>query len=87
MAGSGRGSVGVGKLNSTTGSPVEFIRLLLEGINVIPARAGLREYSVEGFREPKSRSHGSSYSITLEASGEHDDRIVWPQWSGRVEMH
>jgi maleate cis-trans isomerase len=55
MAGSWRGTVGVVKPNYTTGSLVEFIRLLPEGINVIPARAGLREYSVEGFRESLDR--------------------------------
>jgi maleate isomerase len=55
MAGNWRGTVGVVKPSYTTGSLVEFIRLLPEGINVIPSKAGIREYSVDGFKESLDR--------------------------------
>src|SRR2546427_1443898 len=47
-----RGIVGIVKVsNATTGSLEEFIRLLPEGIGVIPRHAGVREQTVERFRE------------------------------------
>lgn len=55
MAGNWRGTVGVVKPNYTTGSLVEFIRLLPEGINVIPARAGISEQTLEEFRDVLGR--------------------------------
>jgi maleate isomerase len=51
MAGSWRGTIGVVKPGVGTASLVEFIRLLPDGINVIPTFADIREHSVDGFRD------------------------------------
>ena len=51
MAGSWRGTIGVVKPGVGTASLVEFIRLLPDGINVIPKFADIREHSVDGFRD------------------------------------
>ena len=51
MAGSWRGTIGVIKPGIGTASLVEFIRLLPDGINVIPTFADIREHSVDGFRD------------------------------------
>lgn len=46
-----RGTIGVVKPGMGTGSTEEFIRLMPEGVRVIPTVAGIREYNAEGFRE------------------------------------
>lgn len=51
MAGDWRGTIGVIKPGIGTASLVEFIRLLPDGINVIPTFAGIREHTVDGFRD------------------------------------
>jgi len=51
VAGSWRGTIGVVKPGIGTASLVEFIRLLPDGINVIPAFADIREHSVDGFHD------------------------------------
>src|SRR5437870_12749927 len=51
MAGSWRGTIGVIKPGIGTASLVEFIRLLPDGINVIPTFAEIREHSVGGFHD------------------------------------
>jgi maleate isomerase len=51
MAGSWRGTIGVVKPGVGTASLVEFIRLLPDGINVIPTFADIREHSVDGFHD------------------------------------
>ena len=45
-----RGIVGVVKPGLGLGSTEEFIRLLPEGIGVIPTRASINEYNADGFR-------------------------------------
>jgi maleate cis-trans isomerase len=45
-----RGTIGVVKPGLGTGSTEEFIRLMPEGVRVIPTVAGIREYNEEGFR-------------------------------------
>jgi maleate cis-trans isomerase len=51
MAGDWRGTIGVVKPGVGTPSLVEFIRLLPDGINVIPTFAEIREHSVGGFHD------------------------------------
>ncbi len=46
-----RGTIGVVKPGRGTGSTEEFIRLMPEGVRVIPTAADIREYDAEGFRE------------------------------------
>jgi maleate isomerase len=46
-----RGTIGVVKPGMGTGSTEEFIRLMPEGVRVIPTVAGIREYNAEGFRD------------------------------------
>lgn len=50
-----RGTIGVVKPGMGTGSTEEFIRLMPEGVRVIPTVAGIREYNAEGFREALDR--------------------------------
>jgi len=52
-----RGTVGVVKPTYDSGSLVEFIRLLPEGIGVIPLYLGLKEYTVDEFMEALSVYH------------------------------
>lgn len=46
-----RGTIGVVKPGLGTGSTEEFIRLMPDGVRVIPTVAGIREYNEGGFRE------------------------------------
>ncbi len=48
-SGTWRGSVGVVKPTYGSGSLVEFIRLLPEGVGVIPMYAGIKEHSERGY--------------------------------------
>jgi len=44
-----RGTVGVVKPTYESGSLVEFIRLLPEGVGVIPVYAGIKEHTEDGY--------------------------------------
>ena len=48
-SGTWRGIVGVVKPTYGSGSLVEFIRLLPEGVGCIPLYAGIREHSEQGY--------------------------------------
>ena len=48
-SGTWRGTVGVVKPTYGSGSLVEFIRLLPEGVGCIPMYAGIREHSEKGY--------------------------------------
>ena len=50
-SGTWRGTVGVVKPTYGSGSFVEFIRLLPEGVGCIPMYAGIKEHSERGFSE------------------------------------
>ncbi|HWP57922.1 MAG TPA: hypothetical protein VNL14_08555 [Candidatus Acidoferrales bacterium] len=52
-----RGTVGVVKPTYESGSLVEFIRLLPEGIGVIPLYLGIKEYTREAFLEALDTYH------------------------------
>ena len=52
-----RGSVGVVKPTYGSGSLVEFIRLLPEGVGVIPLYAGIREHTEKGYLEALDSYH------------------------------
>src|ERR1044071_4498402 len=48
-SGTWRGTIGVVKPTYGSGSLVEFIRLLPEGVGCIPMYAGIREHSEQGY--------------------------------------
>lgn len=52
-----RGTVGVVKPTYESGSLVEFIRLLPEGIGVIPVYAGIKQHTEEGYLDAMETYH------------------------------
>jgi len=52
-----RGTVGVVKPTYGSGSLVEFIRLLPEGVGVIPVYAGIKEHSQQGYLDALESYH------------------------------
>jgi maleate cis-trans isomerase len=53
-----RGTVGVVKPTYESGSLVEFIRLLPEGVGVIPTYAGIKEHTEQGYLAAMETYHG-----------------------------
>ena len=52
-----RGTVGVVKPTNESGSLVEFIRLLPEGVGVIPVYAGIKEHTERGYLDAMETYH------------------------------
>src|SRR3990172_12585153 len=52
-----RGTVGVVKPTYGSGSLVEFIRLLPEGVGVIPVYAGIKEHTQKGYLDALESYH------------------------------
>ena len=56
-SGTWRGIVGVNKPTYSSGSLVEFIRLLPEGVGCIPMYAGIKEHSERGYLSAMETYH------------------------------
>ena len=75
-----RGTVGVVKPTYESGSLVEFIRLLPEGVGVIPVYAGIKQHTEQGYLEAMEIYHERVAELARIGGF---DLIIMPTHAGR----